>query len=343
MPLDLIETAGQPEFSAIVAVSEIPHLSSMLESYRAGLDSLNLKYELICITDGRETETMAALQTLAADWPELAVLGQRPWSGDDAALQVAVQRVRAELILTLPGWPEIDPAGLPDLFEALGGSDMVIAARAGRSLSGWGRLRRNLFHQMLKGLFGLQVADPFCRVRLGRKPVLQDSCGLGVRQHFIPSIAAQRGYKIEEAQLPPASREETEHMRFVFKPLGHMRAVLDALMLYVVLKFLRRPMRFFGAIGLPVLLFGLFSTAILVGYRLFGDAALADRPVLIFAVLMVVLGIQIIGLGLVGEIIIFSQSRRMKQYTVRSIQKQDAEAISRKTQEVSATSHHAGT
>lgn len=343
MPLDLIESTAPPQLSAIVAVSEVPHLSRMLESYRAGLDSLRLEYELICITDGRETAIMAALQALAADWPELVVMGQYPWAGDDAALQVAVQRARADLILTLPGWPEIDPVGLPDLIEALGNSDMVIASRADRGLGGWARLRRNVFHQVLKGLFGLQVTDPFCRVRLARKPVLQDSSGLGVRQHFIPSIAAQRGYKVQEAQLPSASLEQTEHMRFVFKPLGHMRAVLDALMLYVVLKFLRRPMRFFGAIGVPILLFGLLTTVLLVGYRFFGDTALADRPALIFAVLMIVLGIQIIGLGLVGEIIIFSQSRRMKQYTIRSIQRQDAEAVTRKTQEISAVSHHAET
>ena len=106
---------------------------------------------------------------------------------------------------------------------------------------------------------------------------------------------------------------------------------MDALMLYVVLKFLRRPMRFFGAIGLPIFLLGLLTTAVLVGYRIFGSTALADRPVLIFSVLMIVLGIQIIGLGLVGEIIIFAQSRRMKQYTVRSIQRQSEDAIIEQT------------
>ncbi|MEY8800921.1 glycosyl transferase family 2 [Leisingera sp. XS_AS12] len=342
MSLDLVESATRPQLSAIVAVSEIPELSSMLESYRAGLDSLELNYELICITDGRETATMLALQTLAAGWPELAVLGQHPWGGEDAALQIAVQRARADLVLTLPGWPEIDPAGLPDLLHALGSADMAIAARTRPRLSSWARLRRNVFHRVLKGLFGLQVADPFCRVRLARKPVLQETSSLGVRQHFIPSIAAQRGYKVTETQLPPARPEQSTHMRFVFKPLGHMRAVLDALVLYVVLKFLRRPMRFFGAIGVPVLLFGLLSTALLIGYRVFGGAALADRPALIFAVLMIVLGIQIIGLGLVGEIIIFSQSRRMKQYTVRSIQRQDAEAIARKTQDTATSSQQAG-
>lgn len=335
MTLELVEREPGPELSAIVAASGVSRLADMLESYRAGLDALGRRYELICATDGGEDATVASLQRLAETWPELVVLAQRPWSDDDAALLVAVKRARADLVLTLPGWPEIDTADLPRLVDALADNDMVIAARTGRDKDG---MRRALFHGLLKRLFGLSVDDPFCRVRIARKPVLEDAGGLGVRQHFIPSIAAQRGYSVAEAQVRPAGPEQAGHSRFIFKPLGHVRAVLDALMLYVVLKFLRRPMRFFGAIGLPILLVGLIVTAVLVGYRLFGATALADRPVLIFAVLMIVLGIQIIGLGLVGEIIIFSQSRRMKQYTVRSIQRQDAEAILRKTDETAGTS-----
>ncbi len=342
MTLELADRDPRPEVSALVAANEVPRLAEMLQSYRADLDALGRSYELICVTDGRETETMATLERLAEAWPQLVILGQRPWSDDDAALLVGVRRARADLVLTLPAWPEIDTADLPRLFDALGDNDMVIAARSGRENDGWIGLRRRLFHGLLKRLFGLSVNDPFCRARLSRKPVLEDACGLGVRQHFIPAIAAQRGYRVVEAGLRPASAEETGHSRFVFKPLGHVRAFLDALMLYVVLKFLRRPMRFFGAIGLPILLVGLAVTTVLVLYRLFGATALADRPVLIFAVLMIVLGIQIIGLGLVGEIIIFAQSRRMKQYTVRSIQRENADAIARKTRDAADDSRQVG-
>lgn len=342
MPLELVDRDPAPDFTAVVAANEVPRLADMLESYRPSLDALGRSYEVICVTDGREGDTVTALENLAETWPELVVLGQRPWSDDDAALLVAVKRARADLVLTLSGWPEIDAGDLPRLFDALGDNDMVIAARTGRKREGWIGLRHTLFHGLLKRLFSLSVDDPFCRVRLSRKSVLEDACGLGVRQHFIPAIASQRGYRVIEADVSPAGPEDTGHTQFFFKPLGHVRAVLDALVLYVVLKFLRRPMRFFGAIGLPILLIGLAITAMLVGYRLFGATALTDRPALIFSVLMIVLGIQIIGLGLVGEIIIFAQSRRMKQYTVRSVQRQDAVAIVRKSQETADDSQHAG-
>jgi len=86
-----------------------------------------------------------------------------------------------------------------------------------------------------------------------------------------------------------------------------------------VLKFLRRPLRFFGAIGLPILLVGFAITMVYLMARIFGAVALADRPGLIFAVLMMVLGIQVIALGLVGEIIVFANNRKLRQYSVKAL------------------------
>lgn len=116
---------------------------------------------------------------------------------------------------------------------------------------------------------------------------------------------------------------EVEATKFVFKPMGHLRALFDAVTLFVVLKFLFRPLRFFGSIGLPIFLIGAIYSAVLVFGRIFMDVPLADRPALIFSVLMIVLGVQIIALGLVGEIIIFSNSRQIKQYKVSKIIKGD--------------------
>ena len=325
MTLDFIDTDAKPEVSAIVAASNVPRIADMLLSYREGLEGLGKTYELICIIDYREEETVAGLLRLAADWPELVVLAQRPWSDEDAALLVAIKRARSDTVLTLPAWPEIDPEDLGKLWEAQGEHDLVVAARSGRQQSGWKEIRRETFNSTLRRLFKAELSDPFCRVRLGRKEVLEDAGTLGTRQHFIPAIVAQRGYKVTEATLRPAPADADPHARFIFKPLGHFRALLDALMLYVVLNFLRRPLRFFGSVGLPILIVGALMTALLAVYRLFGATALADRPILIFAVLMVVLGIQIIAMGLVGEIIIFSNARRMKQYSVRSIIRHDGE------------------
>lgn len=308
-----------PELSVIVAVAEVPRLSAMVESYRDALDGLGRSYEFICVTDGAEVEVIAQLEALARTWPNLKVLAQRPWLGDDPAMDTAVWRAQADLVLVLPGWPEVDSTDLSALFEALDDNDMAVAVRRrGEPEGSWQKLRKGALDRLLRGLFGHSLTDPFCRVRLARRSVLDDVTGFGVRQHFVPVIAAQRGYRVVETEVKPATLDR-EAAQYVFKPMGHLRALIDALALFVVLKFLRRPLRFFGAIGVPLFLIGSIFTAVLVMYRLFGDTPLADRPALIFAVLMVVLGIQIIAIGLVGEIIIFAHSRRMKQYSVRSV------------------------
>ncbi|MGH6919141.1 MAG: glycosyl transferase family 2, partial [Geminicoccaceae bacterium] len=95
--------------------------------------------------------------------------------------------------------------------------------------------------------------------------------------------------------------------------------LFDILTLYVLLRFTKKPLRFFGSIGMLVLIPGLLFTASLAIARLFYGVPLADRPALILGVLMIVLGIQIIALGLIGEIVIFASGRRIKDYTVEKI------------------------
>lgn len=320
MSIELVATDQDPALlSVIVAAEAMKELPGTLTAVRPVLDSLEMSYELICITDGRDDETVSTLDALRDDWPELVVLGQRPWSDDDAALSVAMRRARGSLVMTLAGWPEVAPEDIAKLTEVLGDADIVSAVRSDLPTKGWQGWRRRRFSRLLARLFGQSPSDPFCRTRLARKAVLEDVAGFGVRQHFIPVIAGQRGYKLTEVDVRSATSTNTGvTVPYIFRPLGHLQAFFDALTLYVVLKFLRRPLRFFGAIGLPVFLIGTLMTIVLVAQRLTGEA-LADRPALIFSVLMVVLGIQIVAIGLVGEIVIFANSRRMKQYAVRKI------------------------
>lgn len=310
-----------PAFSVIVAVDALPSLPRMLRMYRPAFDAQDGPYEVFCVVDGRGEALVADLRTLESEWPELMVLAQSPWLDEDAALQSTVKRARGAKILTLAGWAEVAPEDIGKLLDGLETTEMVVAARTGKD-SSW---RNKVLQRTLRALFGRSVDDLFCRTRAARAEVLDEVCAFGVRQHFLPTIAAELGYTVSEIEVAPAPKGPDGAARFVFKPLGHARAFFDALMLYVVLKFLRRPLRFFGAVGLPIFLLGACITAVYLVMRIFGVWSLADRPGLIFAVLMIVLGLQIIALGLVGEIIIFANSRRMKQYTVKSINRDDPE------------------
>lgn len=304
--------------SCIVAASDVPGLSGFIQSYRAALDGLGRKYELICITDDADASSVIELKSAEADWPQLFILPQRPWSGDDVALATAIRRSKYDLILTLSGWADVEPNELYKLFDALQDNDMVVAAREDASTqTGFQGLRRRLLDRLLTQLSGQKFSDPFCRMRLARRQAIAEAAAFGSRQHFIPVVAAERGYQIAEVTMTKAS-DSQQNSRYIFKPFGHIRALLDGMSLYVVLKFMRRPMRFFGSIGLPIFLIGAIATLFIVALRIFGDVALADRPALIVFVLMIVLGVQIIAIGLIGEIMIFANAQKIKQYTVRN-------------------------
>lgn len=308
-----IETAL--DLSVVVAVDGAPDLSATLGSYRAALDALDVSYQVLCVIDDRDAELRQHLDDLARGWDELVIMGQRTWIDEDAALLKAIHRSRGDHVLTLAGWPEIDPNSLSRLMDAARDADMVVAAREGRQDTWRNRVLQRIFARF----FGSSVSDIFCRTRIARRIVLEEVSGFGVRQHFLPAIASELGYSVTEITLPPTDEDAPGAATFVFKPFAHMRALFDAFMLYVVLKFLRRPLRFFGAIGLPILLVGLVITTAYLMARTFGAVALADRPGLIFAVLMIVLGIQVIALGLVGEIIVFANNRKLNQYSIKEL------------------------
>jgi hypothetical protein len=304
---------GDIELSVVLAASQHSRAVDTLRQYRPALDAMGLGYEVLCVVEATAQSAPADLVELARAWPELQIFARRPWSGEDAELGTAYKRAKGDLILTLPPWMEVAPAELPKLFERIGEGDMVIANRDAQPIGGF---QQRLLKRAFRLIFGHTVSDVFSRVRLSRRAVLEEVGGFGVRQHFIPAIAAERGYRVVEADVRTA---EGTAGSFAFRPAGRVSALFDAMTLFVVLKFLRRPLRFFGSIGLPILVAGALLTLALIVGRLFFEMSLADRPALIFGVLMVVLGIQIIAIGLVGEIVIFAGSRHMKQYKVGTI------------------------
>lgn len=294
-------------------------MGALLDGYIAALEPLGVSFELICAYDHAIAELKVETAALEARRPEFEAVALRPWPGEDGALKVGIDRARGERILILPGWSEIDPAAIPGLFSALEGADMVVGRREGQRRSGLQRLRMGATHALIRLLFGARFSDVFCRARAGRAETFRKVSDLGVRQHFLPIVAAAEGWVVREAPLPPAPGASPRLPVYSFKPLAHVGALVDLLTLFVGLKFLRRPLRFFGAVGLPLFLLGALGLLWLIFSRLALDTPLGDRPALVFSVMLMIVGLQIVALGLIGEIVIFAASRRMRTYEIETI------------------------
>jgi len=289
--------------------------------YRAYIQHLNnyaARVEFVFVLDRQARRTQAALMELKEAGEPITVVTLSRSEGEAAILRSGFQRTSGDMILTLPAYHQIAPSELTRVLDALGDCDLVLVRRTNLKHSWFGSILTTAFHNMTRTLFGRGFSDLSCRVRVYRRQVIEEVGGYHSHQHFLPMLAAKQGFHIREVDVG-SERVQNDSLRVTspkIKPLFYLRLLLDTLVLFIVLKFVRKPMRFFGSIGMPIFATGLFLTTWLAIERLFFGVALADRPALILSVLLIVLGIQVVALGLMGEIINFASSKKSKDYAV---------------------------
>ena len=317
---DAATTAAQPEaavaLTAVIPVNrEEPQLAATHSAYKAAIESMGISYEMIYVLDGGYPHTLASLKSLKQSDPLVIVLVLGGETGEPAALASGFKHARGETILTLPAHLQVDPDDIPRVVGALDHCQMAIGRRSAIS-SGLGqRVLASVFHRVLRILFGHSLSDLVCRVRACRRGVLDEIEVYGFQHHFVPLLAQQQGFAVQEIDVRPGPASVAVRRT----PFVYLGILFDILTLYVLLRFTKKPLRFFGSIGMLVLVPGLLFTAGLAIARLFYGVPLGDRPALILGVLMIVLGLQIMALGLIGEIVIFASGRRIKDYTVEKI------------------------
>ncbi|MEZ5931561.1 MAG: glycosyltransferase [Alphaproteobacteria bacterium] len=310
------EAATNPSVSVVVVVLvDEPEILSSYRAYRDALDQSGRSVEFIYVLDESKPKALEGLRALAAEeGKRLKVIALSRWDDEIGALKSAVRRASGDIILTLPAVLQVEPGDLAKVIDAAADADMAVAERPTVGKSWLYGLQDRLFHGALRVLFGRPMRDLVCRVRAYKRATIEEILGHSTQQHFLPIIAHDRGFSIRAVDV--AGRQTARpHARFG----SQLRLLSDTIALFFVLKFVRKPLRFFGAIGLPLLLAGLLCTGALAIGRLFFSLALADRPLLILGVLLIVLGIQVIALGLIGEIIIFASGKRTREYTVEKI------------------------
>lgn len=305
--------------SIVVATfGECEDAGAFLDGYQSAMAGIGVPLEIILVGEEGTRDRVAAVRDAGFDWCDLVAVETSVAAGEDGALKLALSRARGDVILTVPGRTVASPATLAALFDSLGEHDLVVGVSADAKADRSGAFRKRLLHWSIRKLFGRDYSDLFCRFRLGKRTVFEESTTLGVRQHFIPLVADWRGYDVVEHVIP--ADEARLQASSVWRRLRwHYRAMVDLIMLFVVLKFLDRPLRFFSAIGAPLFVAGSLITGYLVIARLLQLTSLADRPLLTFGVLLIVLGVQVIAIGLVGEIIVYTSNRRSKSYEIDRI------------------------
>ena len=190
------------------------------------------------------------------------VLGRE--TGAAAALASGFKHARGETILTLPAHVQVDPNDIPRVVGALDHCQMAIGRRSVISSTLGQRILAGMFHRVLRILFGHGLSDLVCRVRACRRGVLNEIGIYGFQHHFVPLLAQQQGFAVHEVNVRPGPASVAVRRT----PFVYLGILFDILTLYVLLRFTKKPLRFFGSIGMVVLIPGLLFTAGLAIARL---------------------------------------------------------------------------
>jgi hypothetical protein len=299
--------------SVVVPVTQDLDVTPAYQSYRRVLAQYGKPVEFIYVLDGLMPQAAQGLRALKSAGEPIEILSFANPFGEAAALTVGFRHAAGDVVFTLTPHVEVAPEALPSLMEALATSDLAVARRV--LANGQEPPKQRKFDRMVNTLFGTSLQDIRCTVRAMRAEVAKDLTVYGNQHRFLPLLAQAQGFVVREVDLPSA-RAPRRPSRLLPVDLS---LALDIVTIYFLLRFLKKPFRFFGGFGFAILALGGIFTAYLVIARLLFDVPLVDRPALVLSTLMIVLGIQILSVGLIGEIVAFTYAKDAKDYRVDRI------------------------
>lgn len=305
-------------YSLVIPVGRrVDDLAVLIPEYAEALRAASVRFEIIVVLDGLKDDLLNKLRPIgtANDW--LKVLQFSREFGESAALMAGFREAQGDVLLTLPAYWQVAPAELPKLLDSMGeDDDMLVAVRWPRAGTSFEHFRRGMFHNLLRRITGHTYRDLGCGVRLFKRSVAREIPLYGDQYRFLPVLAVRRGFQVREVELAQSPRDE---FRGHYRLREYLHGILNVMTVFFLVRFTKKPLRFFGSVGFLAAGFGTVVVAVLVIQRLFFDMPLADRPALLLGSLLIVLGVQLFGLGLLGELVIFSHAGESKEYAIRLI------------------------
>jgi hypothetical protein len=168
----------------------------------------------------------------------------------------------------------------------------------------------------VRGVTRQSFHDLGCNVRALKRAACMELQLYGDLHRFIPVLADRQGFRVREVKVRQSPKDRNSH---VYRPREYTRRALDILTLLFIVRFTKRPLRFFGSIGVSMFALGALAILVMVVERLFLGQDLGSRPALLLASLLAVLGLQLLAIGLLGELVIFTHARQVKDYQVAEI------------------------
>jgi len=294
----------------------VQELHSRLKSV---LDTLGTEYEILFIDDGSTDNTLKFLQEIQAGDSNVIVLSLRRNFGQTAAFAAGFDYSRGDIIITMDGDLQNDPKDIPKLIEQMKDNDLV---------SGWRKKRKDPFlsrrlpsimaNWLISKVTGVNLHDYGCSLKAYKRDVIKNLKLYGEMHRFIPAVASWYGVRIAEVETEHHPRV---HGKSKYGISRTMKVVLDLITVKFLQSFSTKPLQFFGPIGLASGLIGFLISAYLAVEKLFAGTDIGGRPLLLLGSLLIIVGIQFIGMGLLGEMLVrvYHETQKKPIYVIKKV------------------------
>jgi glycosyltransferase involved in cell wall biosynthesis len=315
------ETAAPSALDVTVVVpiqSPEAEVREVLEALGAELDREAKSWEVVFVFDGVAGRAWNVVEELRAEHAgRVKTIAFKNHFGDSVCLAAALEIALGRIVVTSPQYVQIDPVEIRPMLQAMeSGADFVTPWRSPRVDPWLNRLQSSSFNWVIRRIIGMQFHDLNCHFRAIRREVLADVAIYGDQYRFLPVTAHRQGYRVVEVRV----RHIKEWGQAGFFGVGvYLRRFLDILAVMFLTNFTLKPLRFFGTVGGLFFLCGAGISAYLAVQKLLHGTGVSGSPLLLLGVVLMVLGVQVIGIGLLGEIVIYTQARNLKEYRVERI------------------------
>jgi glycosyltransferase involved in cell wall biosynthesis len=310
-----------PRISIVIPLyneeESIPHLHEALDK---AIANYGQPAEVIIIDDGSKDRSFALLSAIAAEDPRFTIIRFRRNFGQTAGFAAGFAQARGDVIITMDADLQNDPMDIPKLMAKIDeGYDIV---------SGWRKDRQDRFidrklpsmmaNRLISNVTEVRLHDYGCSLKAYRREVLQHVHLYGELHRFIPALASQVGGTVTEV---PVNHRARQFGRSKYGISRTIRVMLDLITVWFLGTYSTRPIHVFGTLGLASAAMGVAIGLFLTFVKIAFNEDIGNRPLLLLAVLLVVIGVQLITMGLLGEMITrtYYESQNKPIYVVREI------------------------
>ena len=304
----------------IPLLNEEDNVDLLYQSLDKALKEIGKSSEIIFIDDGSSDSTFSRLKKIQQTDDRVLVIRFRRNFGQTAAFSAGFDYARGDVIITLDGDLQNDPADIPHLLSKIEeGYDVVSGWRVNRQDTYLlRRLPSNIANWIISSVTGVRLHDYGCSLKAYRKEVVKNLRLYGEMHRFIPALASWIGIQVAEI---PVNHHPRKFGQSKYGLGRTIKVMLDLVTVKFLLDYATRPIQIFGFLGLLSFVTGSGLGIYLAALRIFFNQPLGDRPLLLLAVLLVVLGVQLLTMGLMGEMIMrtYHETQGKPIYMIRDL------------------------